>query len=198
MINVDGLILAAGRSSRMEGLNKVHAVLHDKTLLQHVIDRLLPQVSRILINADPQIFDEAPYPVIEDQLRHFRGPLTGLYSALVSDHLSDADYLMMTPCDGPFIPSNLVSELYNLIVNNDSDIACVRYQGFAQPTFSVWNKRVKGAVERSLLGDNNGGFKPLLDSLNTVYLDWPEQALNPFYNINSREDLARAELLKCQ
>jgi molybdopterin-guanine dinucleotide biosynthesis protein A len=46
-----------------------------------------------------------------------------------------------------------------------------------------------------LLVKKMGGFKPLLTELNTVYLDWPEQPLNPFFNINTPEDLAEAELL---
>lgn len=202
MTDIDGLILAAGRSSRMVSGNKVQALLGGKTLLQQVIDRLAPQVGSLFINGDPLICAEAcgnkPYPFIKDRLEAFQGPLAGLYSALASDQLTDdAPYLMLTPCDGPFIPDNLVAELHQLIVSNNADIACVRYQGFVQPTFTLWNKSVLSAVERALLVDKNGGFKPLLQALNTVYLDWPEQPLNPFFNINSCEDLALAEAAVC-
>lgn len=201
MTDVDGLILAAGRSRRMVTGNKVQALLAGKTLLQQVIDKLAPQVGNLFINGDPALCAEAignqSYPVIEDKLKNFQGPLTGLYSALVSDQLSDARYLMLTPCDGPFIPGNLVAELYQMIVSESADIACIRYQGAAQPTFTLWDKSVRDAVETALLVDKNGGFKPLLQTLNTVYLDWPEQSVNPFFNINSREDLALAEAIVC-
>ncbi len=205
MTDVDGLILAAGRSTRMVTGNKVQALLAGKTLLEQVIERLAPQVGSLFINGDPVLCGEACgavnrdylYPFIVDKLDDFRGPLTGLYSALTSDQLSDARYLMLTPCDGPFIPDNLVAELYALIVSKNADIACIRYQGAAQPTFTLWNKSVLGAVESTLLVDKNGGFKPLLQTLHTVYLDWPEQAVNPFFNINSREDLALAEAIIC-
>ncbi len=201
MANIDGLILAAGRSSRMATGNKVQAILGGKTLLQHAIERLAPQVDSLFINGDPDICAEACgkdasanlYPFISDLLKDFQGPLTGLYSALSSDRLSTASYLMMVPCDGPFIPANLVAKLYEQIVAENADVACVRYQGFAQPTFTLWNKSVRGAVENALLVDKQGGFKPLLETLDTVYLDWPEQPLNPFFNINSGEDLALAE-----
>ena len=121
----------------------------------------------------------------------------GLYSALLSDKLSSAQYLMMAPCDGPFIPENLVAALYREISAADADIACVRYQNFAQPTFSLWHKRVAPMVEQALLIKKNGGFKPLLEGLNSVYLDWPEQVINPFFNINTQDDLAEAERLLC-
>jgi molybdopterin-guanine dinucleotide biosynthesis protein A len=195
MNDVDGLILAAGRSKRMGCGDKLKSILHSKTLLEHVIDRLGPQVGELFINADPDLCGEQSLTVIADHIEGFQGPLTGLWSALKSGELSDANYLMMVPCDGPFIPINLVAELYELMVENDADIACVRYQGFAQPTFSLWNKRVLPAVEETLLVKKMGGFKPLLTALNTVYLDWPEQPLNPFFNINTPEDLAEAELL---
>jgi molybdopterin-guanine dinucleotide biosynthesis protein A len=196
MINkIDGLILAAGRSTRMGCGDKLKSILGKKTLLKHVVDRLGPQVGELFINANPALCGEQSLTVIADHIEGFQGPLTGLWSALKSDQLSDVSYLMMVPCDGPFIPENLVAELFQLMVKNDADIACVRYQGFSQPTFSLWHKRVLPTVEEAFLVKKQGGFKPLLAELNTVYLDWPEQPLNPFFNINTPEDLAEAELL---
>ena len=193
--NIDGLILAAGRSKRMGCEDKLKSILYNKTLLEHVIGRLEPQVGDLFINANPDLCGEQSLTVIGDDVAGFQGPLTGLWSALKSDRLSDASYLMMVPCDGPFIPQNLVAELYQITVKNDADIACVRYQDFAQPTFSLWNRRVLPAVEETLLVKKMGGFKSLLAELNTVYLDWPEQPINPLFNINTPEDLAEAERL---
>ncbi len=198
MLNVDGLILAAGRSSRMGSANKVEAVLGGKTLLNHVINRLAPQVDQLVINGDSALCGNAGYPLVADALDGFQGPLMGLHSALASDKLGQATYLMMVPCDGPFIPSNLVAELYQQIVEQDADVACIRYQDFAQPTFSLWHKRVAPAVKEAMLVEKYGGFKPLLADLNTVYLDWPEQSVSPFFNINTVDDLAEAEGLLCR
>ena len=194
MSNVDGVILAAGRSSRMGLVNKVKAVLAGRTLLQHAVANLAPQVNRLLVNGDAELCGNK---AVSDKLEGFKGPLMGLYSALSSEQLSSAEYLMMVPCDGPFIPNNLVTSLHKVIAQTDADIACVRYQGCAQPTFSLWHKRVMPAVEQALLVNKNGGFKPLLEDLKSVYLDWPEQGINPFFNINTPDDLAEAERLLC-
>jgi molybdopterin-guanine dinucleotide biosynthesis protein A len=194
MINVDGVILAAGRSSRMGSVNKVQSVLAGRTLLEHAVTKLTPQVDILVVNGDKNLCGDG---AIADKVEGFKGPLVGLYSALLSDKLSSAQYLMMAPCDGPFIPENLVAALYREISAADADIACVRYQGFAQPTFSLWHKRVTPVVEQALLVKKNGGFKPLLEGLNSVYLDWPEQVINPFFNINTQDDLAEAERLLC-
>lgn len=194
MTNIDGVILAAGRSSRMGESNKVQSQLAGRALLDHVRDRLEPQVDQLIVNGDPAICGEA---AVVDVIDGAKGPLVGLYSALISEQLSAAEFLMMVPCDGPFIPTNLVAELYREIQLADADIACVRYGGVAQPTFSLWHKRVTPAVEQALLVKKQGGFKPLLASLNSRYLDWPEQVVNPFFNINTQDDLAEAEALLC-
>jgi molybdopterin-guanine dinucleotide biosynthesis protein A len=196
-MKVDGLILAAGRSNRMGASNKVHAVLNGKPLLHHVIERLAPQVQTLAVNGDPAALGDQQYPIIEDALAGFQGPLTGLYSALVSRSLSDAKYLMMVPCDGPFVPANLVAELSRQIAVADSDCACIHYKGFSQPTFSLWHKRVTPAVEQALLVRKQGGFKPLFEGLHTLYIDWPEQVIDPFFNVNTPEDLAVAETILC-
>ena len=194
MTNIDGVILAAGRSSRMVESNKVQSQLAGRALLDHVRDRLEPQVDQLIVNGDSAICGEA---AVVDVIDGAKGPLVGLYSALISEQLSAAEFLMMVPCDGPFIPTNLVAELYREIQLADADIACVRYGGVAQPTFSLWHKRVIPAVEQALLVKKQGGFKPLLASLNSRYLDWPEQVVNPFFNINTQDDLAEAEALLC-
>ena len=194
MINVDGVILAAGKSSRMGLVNKVQANLAGRSLLEIVVTKLKPQVDKLLINGDPAICGDK---ALVDQVEGFQGPLMGLYTALLSDQLSAADYLMMVPCDGPFLPDNLVAKLHQQIVQTDADIASVRYQGFAQPTFSLWHKRALPDIEQALLVGKNGGFKPLLQRLNAVYLDWPEQDPSPFFNINTPQDLALAEKLLC-
>ena len=190
MINVDGVILAAGRSSRMGSLNKVEARLAGRSLLSIVNEKIAPQVEALVINGDPAICGE---DAVADRVEGFKGPLAGLYSAMCSDKLSPAEYLMMVPCDGPFIPATLVTELYASITKVDADIACVRYRGVAQPTFSLWHKRLLANIENALLVEQLGGFKPLLDKLSSVYVDWPEQPINPFFNINTPEQLKEAE-----
>jgi molybdopterin-guanine dinucleotide biosynthesis protein A len=149
------------------------------------------------VNGDPVALGDQQYPIIEDALADFQGPLAGLYSALVSRMLSDAEYLVIVPCDGPFVPANLVVELSRQIVTADSDCACIQYRGFVQPTFSLWHKRVIPLIEQALLVRKQGGFKPLFNALNTVYIDWPEQAVDPFFNINTAEDLDVAEAILC-
>jgi molybdopterin-guanine dinucleotide biosynthesis protein A len=197
MINMNAMILAGGRSSRMGVGSKALIRLGDKVLLEHVIQRLQPQVNHLAVSGDTQLLTDVDCPIIEDKVAKFSGPLAGLYSGLLDQRLSSAEYLLLAPCDGPFIPDNLADELYGLILSQNADVACVRYENVVQATFSLWRKRTVTAVKKALLSDHNGGFKPLLGELNTVYFDWAYSPVNPFFNINTPDDLNVAERILC-
>ena len=196
-MNVDAVILAGGQSSRMVVLSKALVSLAGKSLVNRVADRLASQVDLICVSGSRDILVSLEYPIIEDRVANFSGPLAGLYSSLVYPKLTNADYLLLAPCDGPFVPENLVKELYEAVIRFDADVAVIRYEGIIQATFSLWNKRVLGAVKQALLIDRLGGFKPLLDRLKSEYLDWPKQSINPFFNINTEHDLSFAKSLLC-
>lgn len=197
--NIDGLILAAGRSRRMNGGDKLLALLGGKTLVEHVVSRLQPQVSHLFINVTPSAGAELKArtsldcPLIADQGDDYCGPLMGLWSALVSGKLSDAEYLAVVPCDGPFLPPTLVRELHAAATRSDADVACVRYGGVSQPTFSLWHKRALGAIEKAVARDRQGSLKAQIARLDSVYVDWPEATINPFFNINTPQELALAQ-----
>lgn len=198
MIEVNGLILAAGASRRMGSQNKALATLNGTSLIERVIDRLMPQVARIAISGQREFFEHLPFDVIEDELGPFNGPLIGLHSAFKSVELMSLDYLMMVACDGVFFPADLVEKLQDHVKQNDADIGCIRYEGCSQPMFSLWHKRTAPSVARAVLKKKQGGFKPLLAKLRSVYLDWPMHSVNPFFNINTPADLQHAENLLCR
>ena len=129
---MDGVILAAGKSSRMGLVNKVQANLAGRSLLEIVVTKLKPQVDKLLINGDPAICGDK---ALVDQVEGFQGPLMGLYTALLSDQLSAADYLMMVPCDGPFLPDNLVAKLHQQIVQAGCRYCLCALPGFCPANF---------------------------------------------------------------
>ena len=196
MIDVSGLILSAGESRRMGSQNKALAILCGQTLVERVMDRLAPQVDRIIISGDRQLLGHLPYDIIEDETGPHRGPLMGLHSVFQSS-LVQSEHLMMVACDGVFFPTNLVAKLHALVLENNADIGCIRYRGFPQPMFSLWNKRTAPSIACAVLEKRLGGFKLLLASLRSVYLDWPENSINPFFNINTPKDLRYAETILC-
>ena len=199
--NTVAVVLAGGLSRRMEGLKKPRLQLAGEPLLSRVILRVAPQVSRVLVNLNEPV-DNAElqhHTVVPDAIGGFPGPLTGLDSAFgflaVEAPLVKA--VLLVPCDGPFLPEDLFSRLAEGLNISQADVACASYAGEPQPTFSLWRRDTMGAVHSMLAERKRGGFRELLKELETVYVRWQESAVNPFFNINTPEDLARAgNLLK--
>jgi molybdopterin-guanine dinucleotide biosynthesis protein A len=195
MNNVTAVILAGGRSNRMGVSAKAMLMFGGETLLSRISNRIAPQADRLLINGDPRFLVNSQYPVIEDRTDPFSGPLAGLYSALVDPSALESEYILVVPCDSPFVPIDLATSL--LAAMGDADIACARYEGIPQPTFSLWHRRQTDVITKALLGRGDGGFKPLMTELDTVYVDWVESAVNPFLNINTPDDMQLAEGFLC-
>ncbi|MDG0969393.1 MAG: molybdenum cofactor guanylyltransferase [Porticoccaceae bacterium] len=195
MNNVTAVILAGGRSHRMGVSTKAMLMFGGETLLSRISHRIAPQADRLLINGDPRFLVNSQYPVIEDRTDPFSGPLAGLYSALVDPLALESDYILVVPCDSPFVPIDLVHSL--LTAMGDADIACARYKGIPQPTFSLWHRRQTDLITKALLSRGDGGFKPLMAELDTVYVDWGESSVNPFLNINTPDDMQLAEGFLC-
>ena len=78
-MNISAIIIAGGRATRMIGVDKGLVMLQQKPLIAHVIARLKPQVDKIFINANREIlqYEALGYPVLQDEITEFIGPLSG-------------------------------------------------------------------------------------------------------------------------
>ncbi len=121
-MQITGLILAGGRGSRMGSIDKGLAPLGGQPMVQHVIERLRPQVQELLINANQNLAAYAAWgvPVWPDTMPDFAGPLAGLQTGLM--HCT-TPYLVTAPCDSPFLPLDLVQQLANALQAQDADLA---------------------------------------------------------------------------
>ncbi|MBS1186032.1 MAG: mobA [Burkholderiaceae bacterium] len=119
---ITGLILAGGQGSRMGHLDKGLQLLAGEPLIAHVIRRLSPQVGPLLINANRNLetYRQFGSPVVSDELTGFEGPLAGLQAGL--RHCS-TPYLVTAPCDGPFLPEDLVAKLSDALAREQADVA---------------------------------------------------------------------------
>jgi molybdopterin-guanine dinucleotide biosynthesis protein A len=191
-----GVILAGGRSSRMAGQSKALLDLNGSPLLQHVIQRMRPQVSSLLLSVErknPQLrtFD---LPQVADIRQGNQGPLGGLLAAMEALPQS-SDWLLLVPCDAPFLPPDLGQRLAQGLALDHQSGCMVRYENELQPTFSLWHRHLLPDLRRAVLDDGLAGFKQFLDRVCLANLDWESAQVSPFFNINTPADLARARIL---
>jgi len=190
-----GVILAGGRSRRMGGAGKALLLLNDEPLLAHVIRRLQPQLSLLLLSAESKNSSLGSFglPVVPDLLPNHRGPLTGLCSALqylVQNDLHDG--LVLCPCDAPFVPPDLVEKLVSAASGEPQPVAVVSCDGILQPTFSLWQNHHLPAIHDAVVKRGDGGLKYMLKSLPYRIVEWVSAEPPPFYNVNTPAELRTA------
>lgn len=136
---VSSIILAGGRATRMGGIDKGLVLFQQMSLVQHVINRLKPQVDEIFINANREInqYQSLGYHVLQDDIAGFIGPLAGFHLGL--SH-AKYDYLLTVPCDSPQLPADLVQRLFAALNLHKADIAVASSEGNAHPVFSLCKK----------------------------------------------------------
>lgn len=169
-------------------------MLGPKTLLDHVTGRLAPQVDQLRLSVQhalPSEYTER-HPCVPDKVASHRGPLMGLYSVLSSLEGSGPDWLVLCPCDAPFLPADLVERLQVAVRDSDLPVAAARYQGTVQPTFSLWYRDMLAPVRDVVLDQGKGGLMAMLDRQEHAVVDWPATHPPPFFNINTPADLDAA------
>ena len=183
-----GLILAGGRSRRMQGRDKALLAVQGETLLAHVIRRLRPQVNALALNSNaaPAIFATYGLPVIPDRLAGFLGPLAGIHAGLLQ---YPEDYLVTVAVDLPFLPPDLVTRLRAGLGTKSCAYAS---DGKRHALALLWPAGMAASVEEYL----QRGGRSLKDFLaahgQPVRFDRPQDR-GLFCNLNTPEDLARAE-----
>lgn len=109
-LEIIGVVLAGGRATRMGGKDKGLQLLNGKPLWQCVADTLAGQVTALAISANRHIdiYKRSGFPVYQDKLTDYPGPLAGMLSVMQQSH---GEWFIFCPCDTPFIPSCLVERL---------------------------------------------------------------------------------------
>lgn len=135
--DITGLVLAGGRGRRMGGVDKGLQPYRGKPLALHALERLAPQVGRVMINANRHLATYRAFgvPVWPDELPGFPGPLAGMLAGMAH---CETPWLVTVPCDSPRFPADLVTALsQGLQGQPGAELAVARAGERLQPVFSL-------------------------------------------------------------
>ncbi|MGV1014679.1 MAG: molybdenum cofactor guanylyltransferase MobA [Methyloceanibacter sp.] len=197
-----GVLLAGGRSRRMGGGDKSLLALAGKLVLAHAIERLKPQVSATIINAngDAARFATFGLPVIADSITSFAGPLAGVHAGLLwaKTYRPDLDHVVTVAADTPFFPADLVRRFLAAREGHSTLVVARSAEGL-HPVIALWPVSMAPLLEQSL---KQGARKAsaFVKEQGAVEVFFPEieiggRPIDPFFNINQPEDLAAADAL---
>ncbi|MEX5748248.1 gephyrin-like molybdotransferase Glp [Massilia sp. X63] len=187
---ITGLILAGGRGSRMGNVDKGLQPFRGKPMAQHAIERLLPQVGSVMVNANRNIDSwlELAAPVWQDETPGFAGPLAGLEAGL---RHCVTPWLLAVPCDSPFLPPDLAARLAAAVEQHDADLAfaVTREPGMrpqAHPVFCLV-KASRLPVLSQYLAEGGRRMDGWYKDLKAVEV--PFEDADAFRNINTLDEL---------
>lgn len=199
---VVGILLAGGKSSRMGGGDKCLRPLGGRPILAHIIERLKPQVSDMIINANGEIGRFAGFglKVVEDSVTGYAGPLAGVQAGLawIKRNRPDSAYGVTVATDTPFFPADLVQRFLAELGNRPALLVARSAEG-VHPVIGLWPialaDDIKDALKHGL--HKVGGFT---EQHGAIEVPFPPvriggTEIDPFFNINRPEDLAAAEAL---
>ena len=195
---VVGVILAGGLSRRMGGGDKCLRLLGSRPILTHVVARVRGQVGRLVLNAngDPQRFADFHLPVAADSIADYAGPLAGVLTGMdwARDNAPDCPYVASFAADAPFPPRDLVPRFLAAVEGDKADLACARSGHQDHPVVGLWPVRLADELRRALAE----GLRKV-DIWTARYrlarVEFPVAPVDPFFNANTPQDLAEAELL---
>ncbi len=204
---IGGVLLAGGLSRRMGGGDKALVPLAGRPLARHIAERLAPQVDALVVNAngDPARFAMLGLPVVPDETSDFAGPLAGVMAALnrFARTNPEIEAVVSVAGDAPFVPGDLVARLAGaLATHGDARVAVAASRGRRHHVTGLW--RMAAAAEiAAALARGERRAETMVDRLGVVTVPFADleiggAAVDPFFNINTPEELAQAErLLAC-
>ena len=194
-MRIAGVIVAGGRSSRM-GQEKAFTVLDGMTLLQHVAGRLAAQVSQIAINANGDVdrFSATGFMVIPDLSGDIATPLAGLRAALRFARGNGFDGVLTVPSDVPFLPSDLAIRLSAA----NSQAAIASSGGQVHFLTGLWSHLLLERLDLLMDVKQMVRVKDWATACQAAIIEWPAKPYDPFFNINTPEDLAEARRIAAE
>lgn len=198
---VVAVLLAGGLSRRMGGGDKCLQQLRGKPLLEHVIERIRPQVTRMVLNAagDPARFTAFGLPVVPDVVSGFAGPLAGILTGLewAAREAPECRWIVSIPTDAPFLPRDLVTRLVAGAQQADGGdaLACAASAGRTHPVVGLWPLSCRAALKQALVTADVRKIDRFTADFICPAVAFSDVPVDPFLNANRPEDLARAEEL---
>ncbi|MDF2119605.1 molybdenum cofactor guanylyltransferase MobA [Roseiarcaceae bacterium H3SJ34-1] len=198
-MTICGTILAGGLARRLGGGDKSLREVAGRTILDRTIARLQPHCAALAINAngDPARFAAFGLPVIADSIEGYAGPLAGILAGMdwCAETYPNAGWLVTAPADCPFLPVDFVPRLIGEQDASNANIIVAESGGRTHPVTALWRLGLREALRSHLIQDGSHKVESWIRSQRWTAVRWPDDPYDPFFNINTPDDLAVAETL---
>ena len=196
--NIVGAILAGGQSKRM-GKDKLFLELNNKKLIEHTLDKVKKYLKKIIIitNQDNKFFFENNLTTVKDCVEGQLGPLVGILTAMkwAKENLSKCSWIATFPCDTPFFPEKIIESFIEESEKKESLILCASSHGRKHNIFGLWSLDLYDKLKDDLINKKVRKVQDWTEKNKIKNLEFTFKDYDPFFNINTEEDLEFAKKL---
>ena len=190
--NILGVVLAGGKSKRF-GEDKSNVKLNGKTLLEHTLNKIKSKFNTIIIVSNNKILKD--YITIKDCIDGQLGPLVGVLSAMkwIKKNNQPFKWVATFPCDTPFFNSSLIDKFIESSKLNDSPLYFAKSEKKRHNIFGLWSLKLIEILEKDIINNNHRKVEKWANKIGVKTINISYKELDPFFNINTKEDLVEAE-----
>ena len=196
--NILGVILAGGQSKRM-GKDKLFLELNNKKLIEHTIDKVKKYLKKVIIitNQDNEYFSKNNLTTVKDCIEGQLGPLVGILTAMkwAKENLSKCSWIATFPCDTPFFPESIIKRFIEESEKKESLILCASSHGRKHNIFGLWSLDLYDKLKDDLINKKVRKVQDWTEKNKIKNLEFEFKDYDPFFNINTKEDLEFAKKL---
>lgn len=183
------IVIAAGGAGTRIGGAKADRLLAGQRLLDWVVSWARRHGDAIAIaGSAASISGPSSLPVLADREEGV-GPVAALYTAMLHAQMHGFSEVLLVGCDMPFLPDDLVPRLQ--VTRGELGVALPSVAGRLEPLAGLWRCDPEGLKQWMDAGGRS--LRGFADHAGLATLDWPRRMHDPFFNINTPDDLAAAE-----
>ena len=191
--NILGTVLAGGKSQRF-GEDKSQVKLGDKLLIDYILSEIIDEFNEVLVVSNNQInFKESKKISLIEDFKKDLGPLGGVLTAMkwVKDNNKDYQWISTFPADTPFFKNQILKDFLNKINIDEGKLFFIKSNNTRHNIFGLWSIDLMDKLEEDL---NKGERKVEVwaNSIGVKNINMKFENKDPFFNINTKEDLKKA------
>ena len=192
--NILGAVLAGGKSQRF-GEDKSQVKLGDKLLIDYILSEIIEEFKEILVVSNSSIdFRKSEKISVIKDIKKNLGPLGGVLTAMkwVKENNKDYKWISTFPVDTPFFKHSILQKFLQDIQPEESKLFFIKSNNTRHNIFGLWSIDFMDKLEEDL---NKGERKVEVwaNSIGVKTINIEFQNEDPFFNINTKEDLEKAK-----
>ena len=188
------VVLAGGKSKRF-GEDKSQAKLRGKILIDYILDEITNNFNEVLIvaNSSIQYLNSDKIIKIEDFKKNL-GPLGGIFSAMkwVKDNNKKYQWIASFPSDTPFFKIDNFNDFLKRVNEKESELFFMKSGEKRHNIFGLWSVHLVDQLDKDLeIGTRK--VERWANDIGVKIINMTFEKQEPFFNINTKEDLEMAE-----